>query len=86
VDSLIRTYGLEGFAKTYTSYSAQYKMDVLNYMNETGMSSVDAAAIFNISSSRLLVSDMLNQALTHLQPGDEVILHSDQGWHYQMKQ
>jgi transposase InsO family protein len=33
-----------------------------------------------------LVSDMLDQALTHLQPGNEVILHSDQGWHYQMKQ
>jgi transposase InsO family protein len=33
-----------------------------------------------------LVSDMLHQALTHLQPGDEVILHSDQGCHYQMKQ
>ena len=25
-------------------------MDVLNYMNETGTSSYDAAAIFNISS------------------------------------
>lgn len=33
-----------------------------------------------------LVSDMLDQALTRLQIGDEVILHSDQGWHYQMKQ
>lgn len=32
-----------------------------------------------------LVDDMLNQAITRLQPGDEV-LHSDQGWHYQMKQ
>jgi len=33
-----------------------------------------------------LVDDMLKQALTRLQPGDQVILHSDQGWHYQMKQ
>ncbi len=32
-----------------------------------------------------LVGDMLDQAIEHLQPGDQVILHSDQGWHYQMK-
>lgn len=32
-----------------------------------------------------LVSNMLDQAIEHLQPGDQVILHSDQGWHYQMK-
>ena len=51
---LYEHHGFEGFAKPYTSYSAQFKMDVLNYMNETGMSTVDAAAIFNISSSRLI--------------------------------
>ncbi len=28
---------------------------------------------------------MLDQAIEHLQPGDQVTLHSDQGWHYQMK-
>lgn len=28
---------------------------------------------------------MLEKAIEHLQPGDQVILHSDQGWHYQMK-
>lgn len=32
-----------------------------------------------------LVHDMLEQALVRLQPGDQVVLHSDQGWHYQMK-
>ena len=32
-----------------------------------------------------LVNDMLGQAVSCLQPGDQVILHSDQGWHYQMK-
>ena len=49
----IRLYeqqGIEAFLKSYTSYSSQFKMDVLNYMNETGTSSYDAAAIFNISS------------------------------------
>ncbi|WP_342505848.1 IS3 family transposase [Sporosarcina sp. FSL K6-2383] len=33
----------------------------------------------------LLVGDMLDEAVQRLQPGDEVILHSDQGWHYQMR-
>ncbi len=32
-----------------------------------------------------LVGEMLDQAINRLQPGDQVILHSDQGWHYQMK-
>lgn len=33
-----------------------------------------------------LVSKMLDQALMRLYDGDTPILHSDQGWHYQMKQ
>ena len=33
-----------------------------------------------------LVGNMLDQAIERLQPGDQVTLHSDQGWHYQMKQ
>ncbi|MBD8025670.1 hypothetical protein H9636_03275 [Ureibacillus sp. Re31] len=32
-----------------------------------------------------LVGNMLKQALTHLQSSKQFILHSDQGWHYQMK-
>ena len=32
-----------------------------------------------------LVDDMLKQAVMSLRPEDQVILHSDQGWHYQMK-
>ena len=32
-----------------------------------------------------LVGDMLDEAILRLQPEDEVILHTDQGWHYQMK-
>ncbi|MCM3181301.1 DDE-type integrase/transposase/recombinase, partial [Cytobacillus horneckiae] len=35
-------------------------------------------------SSFDLVGDMLEQALKVLNPGDKLILHSDQGWHYQM--
>lgn len=57
VSGWVRLYeqqGIEAFLKKYTSYSLQFKMDVLNYMNETGTSSYDAAAIFNISSPRLI--------------------------------
>ena len=32
-----------------------------------------------------LVSDMLNQAFERLNEDDSLLLHSDQGWHYQMK-
>ena len=33
-----------------------------------------------------LVGKMLEQALKRLEKSDQLILHSDQGWHYQMKQ
>ncbi|WP_307535838.1 IS3 family transposase [Paenibacillus sp. W4I10] len=33
-----------------------------------------------------LVSEMLNKAFKRLSNKDELLLHSDQGWHYQMKQ
>ncbi len=33
-----------------------------------------------------LVSKMMDRALERLKDGDAPILHSDQGWHYQMKQ
>ncbi len=33
-----------------------------------------------------LVSDMLEKSFERLTDEDELILHSDQGWHYQMKQ
>ncbi|WP_212961822.1 IS3 family transposase, partial [Siminovitchia fordii] len=32
-----------------------------------------------------LVSTMLDQAFKRLSEEDELLLHSDQGWHYQMK-
>ncbi|QDQ02060.1 helix-turn-helix domain-containing protein [Lysinibacillus fusiformis] len=51
---LYQIQGEEGFKKSYTSYSAKFKMDVLNYMNKTGTFSYDAAAIFNISSPSLV--------------------------------
>ncbi len=32
-----------------------------------------------------LVSDMLEKSLKHLTGEDQLLIHSDQGWHYQMK-
>ena len=48
--------GVEAFIKRYTNYSAQFKLDVLNYMIEHGMSLRETAAIFNISSPSTLNS------------------------------
>jgi transposase len=47
-------HGAEAFTKSYTSYSAQFKLDVLNYMNMHGTSPNETAAIFRIPSSRLI--------------------------------
>ena len=47
-------HGLAAFENSYTSYTAQFKMDVLNYMNENGVSSNEAAVIFKISSPALI--------------------------------
>lgn len=33
-----------------------------------------------------LVSTMMDEALTRLDDNDQLLIHSDQGWHYQMKQ
>jgi transposase-like protein len=55
--SWVRLYEHQGesaFTKSYTSYSTQFKMDVLKYMNEMGTSSVETAAIFNLTSSGMV--------------------------------
>ena len=43
-------HGVEAFKKRYTNYTAQFKLDVLNYMNEHGTSLNETAAIFNIAA------------------------------------
>ncbi|MFB7159547.1 hypothetical protein [Lysinibacillus sp. NPDC056232] len=57
VSEWVRRYqkkGVETLLKSYTKYSADYKMNVLNYMRETGTSSIDTAALFNISSPGMI--------------------------------
>lgn len=44
-----RNHGVKAFQKTYTNYPVEFKMDVLNYMNETGASMREAISVFNIS-------------------------------------
>ncbi|WP_156178288.1 IS3 family transposase [Bacillus sp. SA1-12] len=51
---LYEQFGLEAFIKSYTSYSVEFKLNVLKFMKDTGISSYDAAAIFNISSPGLI--------------------------------
>lgn len=48
--------GVEAFIKRYTNYSAQFKLDVLNYMIEHGTSLLETAAIFNIATPSTLQS------------------------------
>jgi transposase-like protein len=47
-------HGEDAFKKSYTSYSAQFKLDVLTYMNDNGTSPNETAAIFNITSPALI--------------------------------
>jgi transposase len=47
-------HGAETFKKSYTSYSIEYKLEVLNYMNEHGTSPNETAAIFNISEPSMI--------------------------------
>jgi transposase len=43
-------HGADAFIKPYTSYTVEFKLDVLNFMNETGTSIRETAAIFNIAT------------------------------------
>ena len=49
-----KEFGEQAFIKSYTSYTVEFKLNVLNYMKETGITSREAAAIFNISASGMI--------------------------------
>ncbi len=51
---LYQYHGEEAFDKGYANYSVQYKLDVINYMNENGTSIFETAAIFNLPSDSTL--------------------------------
>ncbi|MEH7080427.1 IS3 family transposase [Bacillus velezensis] len=47
--------GINGLLKkSYTTYSGQFKLNVLNYMNENGTSPNETSTIFNITSPSLI--------------------------------
>ncbi|UPM55907.1 IS3 family transposase [Gottfriedia acidiceleris] len=50
-----RFHGEKAFQKSYTPYNLQFKLDVLNYMNEQGTSIRETAAIFNIPAHSTLL-------------------------------
>lgn len=47
--------GEEGLGNNYTNYTVQFKLDVLNYMNEQGTSLYETAAIFNIPAPSIIL-------------------------------
>jgi transposase len=46
-----REHGLSSIQETYTNYSVEFKMDVLNYIKNMGASIEEATTKFNIASS-----------------------------------
>ena len=47
-------HGVAAFQELYTNYSIEFKMDVLNYINEMGASIEEATVVFNIPSSNIV--------------------------------
>ena len=47
---LYKLHGEEGIKNSYTNCSVSFKLDVLNYMVQSGASLMDTAALFKISS------------------------------------
>ena len=45
-----KSNGVEAFYSSYTNYDLNFKMDVLNFINDFGITPNEAAAIYNISS------------------------------------
>lgn len=51
---LYEARGVKGFEKNYTTYSLEFKLDVINFMNKTGASLRETASRFNISSPSIV--------------------------------
>ena len=52
---LYRHHGEDGLRKRYTNYTAEFKLDVLNFMNDTGASPFQTAAVFSIPTGTTVV-------------------------------
>jgi transposase len=51
-----RENGEQGLLTNYTNYDIQFKMDVLQYMNDNGASLMQTAAVFKIPSPQNILS------------------------------
>ena len=49
-----QTHGKDALHKSYTNNSLEFKMDVLNYINDTGASIEEATTVYNVSSAGLV--------------------------------
>ena len=64
-------HGEDGFNNSYTNYPVPFKLNVLNYMVQTGASLMDTAALFKISSYTIVYSwqkQMENGGIDALEP------------------
>ncbi len=71
---LYELHGEDGFKNTCTNCSTRFKLDVLNYMVQTGASLMDTAALFKISSYTMVYDwqkKMENGGLEALEPSQK---------------
>ncbi|OXM83248.1 IS3 family transposase [Paenibacillus rigui] len=73
--ALYRVNGMEGLAKRYATYSKTFKLDVLNFMNESGTSVLETAARFNIPAP----STILQWKKVLEQQGEDALLLKKKG-------
>ncbi|NIK80311.1 transposase-like protein [Paenibacillus castaneae] len=73
--ALYQMNGMEGLAKRYTTYSKMFKLDVLNFMNESGTSILETAARFNIPAP----STILQWKRVLEQRGEDALLPKKKG-------
>jgi transposase len=52
--ALYEQHGIEGLKSNFTTYTDSFKIEVINYMNETGASIFQTAVRFNIPTSSTL--------------------------------
>ena len=76
-----REHGINGLCKKYEFYSGQFKVDVIEYMHNTGSSARQTAAHFNIPS----YTSVCNWERIYLEKGKEALLTYRQGGKRDMK-
>ncbi len=57
---LYELHGEEGLHEVYTNYTAEFKLDVLNFMAQSGISLMDTAAIFMVPSLQRFINGRSN--------------------------